>query len=263
MEQAPATDAILAAGRRLGSRWLISAGEGNLSIRLDDGRLLITPSGRRKDELEADDLVVVPRDGATVDPAELAAEFGTDAVRWWLLREVPRVGDADFTRERLVARANADLAGGLGNLVNRVVTMAHRFRDGRVPERSTVEGAPAEGTERLAAVCREVRGQVDDALADFDFRRATAAVWRIVQEADRCVDGTRPWELARAERAGDRAAGDRLDEVLAALVGACRTVADQLGPFLPESAARVAAQCAPTDGRLPAARPLFARVGEA
>ena len=67
MEQAPATDAILEAGRRLGSRWLISAGEGNLSIRLDDGRLLITPSGRRKDELEADDLVVVPRDGAERD----------------------------------------------------------------------------------------------------------------------------------------------------------------------------------------------------
>ncbi|WP_405656147.1 methionine--tRNA ligase [Streptomyces sp. RK9] len=215
------------------------------------------------DYLTVDGRKISKSGGTTVDPAELAAEFGTDAVRWWLLREVPRVGDADFTRERLVARANADLAGGLGNLVNRVVTMAHRFRDGRVPERSTgAEGAPAEGTERLAAVCREVRDHVDDALADFDFRRATAAVWRIVQEADRCVDGTRPWELAGAERAGDRAAGDRLDEVLAALVGACRTVADQLGPFLPESAARVAAQCAPTDGRLPAARPLFARVGE-
>ncbi len=61
MDQATATVAILEAGRRLGARGLISAGEGNLSIRLDDDRLLITPSGRRKDELEADDLVVVPR----------------------------------------------------------------------------------------------------------------------------------------------------------------------------------------------------------
>lgn len=215
------------------------------------------------DYLTVDGRKISKSGGTTVDPAELAAEFGTDAVRWWLLREVPRVGDADFTRERLVARANADLAGGLGNLVNRVVTMAHRFRDGRVPEWSTeAEGAPAEGTERLTAVCREVPRHVDDALADFDFRRATAAVWRIVQEADRCVDGTRPWELARDERAGDRAAGERLDGVLASLVGACRTLADQLGPFLPESAALVAAQCTPTDGRLPAARPLFARVGE-
>ncbi|MFD0419963.1 methionine--tRNA ligase [Streptomyces sp. NPDC127108] len=215
------------------------------------------------DYLTVDGRKISKSDGTTVDPAELTAEFGTDAVRWWLLREVPRVGDADFTRERLTARANADLAGGLGNLVNRVVTMVHRFRDGRVPERSTVAGgAAARGTERLAAVCREVPDHVDDALADFDFRRAAAAVWRVVQEADRCVDGTRPWELAKAERAGDRAAGERLDEVLASLVGACRTLADQLGPFLPESAARVTAQCAPTDGRLPVARPLFARVGE-
>jgi L-fuculose-phosphate aldolase len=63
MEHAQATVAILEAGRRLGVRGLISAGEGNLSIRLDDGRLLITPRGRRKDELEAGDLVVVPLDG--------------------------------------------------------------------------------------------------------------------------------------------------------------------------------------------------------
>jgi L-fuculose-phosphate aldolase len=67
VEQAHAIDAILAAGRRLGARGLISAGEGNLSIRLDDDRLLITPSGRRKDELEAGDLVVVPLDGAARD----------------------------------------------------------------------------------------------------------------------------------------------------------------------------------------------------
>lgn len=63
MEHAPAALAILEAGRRLGARGLIAAGEGNLSIRLDDGRLLITPTGRRKDELEAGDLVVVPLDG--------------------------------------------------------------------------------------------------------------------------------------------------------------------------------------------------------
>src|SRR5687767_9675961 len=67
MEQAHATDAILAAGRRLGARGLISAGEGNLSVRLADDRLLITPSGRRKDELEAGDLVVVPLGGADRD----------------------------------------------------------------------------------------------------------------------------------------------------------------------------------------------------
>ena len=71
--------------------------------------------------------------GATADPAALAGQYGTDAVRWWLLREVPRTGDADFTVERLVSRANDELANGLGNLVNRVVAMIHRYRRDRFP----------------------------------------------------------------------------------------------------------------------------------
>ena len=77
---------------------------------------------------------------AALEPAALAAQYGVDAVRWWLLREVPRVGDADFTVERLIARADDELANGLGNLVNRVVSMIGRYRDGRVPAGSGVPG---------------------------------------------------------------------------------------------------------------------------
>jgi methionyl-tRNA synthetase len=71
--------------------------------------------------------------GETADPVALVERYGTDAVRWWLLREVPRLDDADFTAARLVARANEDLANDLGNLVSRVVTLVHRCRNGRVP----------------------------------------------------------------------------------------------------------------------------------
>ena len=87
-----------------------------------------------------------------LEPAGLAAAYGTDAVRWWLLREVPRVGDADFTVGRLVARADDELANGLGNLVNRVVAMIHRYRGGRVPGGPGFRWPPA---GRLAASCRE------------------------------------------------------------------------------------------------------------
>ena len=103
--------------------------------------------------------------GVTADPAALSAAYGADAVRWWLLREVPRVGDADFTEERLVARADADLADGAGNLVNRVVTMVHRFRGGRGPEARP---------EPLEAVARAGE-RVHEALEAFDFRRAAGA----------------------------------------------------------------------------------------
>jgi methionyl-tRNA synthetase len=85
------------------------------------------------DYLMIDGQKISKSSGGGADPVALVDRFGTDAVRWWLLREVPRVGDTDVTVARLVERANADLAGGFGNVVNRVVTMVHRYRYGRVP----------------------------------------------------------------------------------------------------------------------------------
>ncbi|TMR17088.1 methionine--tRNA ligase [Nonomuraea turkmeniaca] len=172
--------------------------------------------------------------GGAVDPVALVDSYGVDAVRWWLLREVPRVGDADFTEERLIARADEDLANGLGNLVNRVVTMVCRFLDGHVP-------GPAED---LAGV----PGAVHDALEEYDFRRAAAAVWTIVEEANRYVERTRPWQQ---DRAGQEAS-------LGTLVHACRTLAVQLEPFLPTAAARVDAAVRGT--RLARPKPLYPRV---
>jgi methionyl-tRNA synthetase len=193
--------------------------------------------------------------GNSADPVALAREFGTDAVRWWLLREVPRVGDADFTIGRLVERANRDLAGGLGNLVSRTVAMVHRYRDGVVPGDGLVTADP--GAAGLAQACLRAPGRVRAALDGYDFRTATAAVWRIVEAANRYVEQAAPWQLAKAGR-GDPEAAARLDAVLATAVGACRCLAVQLVPFVPGAAARVAAQCTPAT--LPAAEPVFARV---
>jgi methionyl-tRNA synthetase len=195
------------------------------------------------------------------EPAALAAEYGADAVRWWLLREVPRVGDADFTVARLVARADDELANGLGNLVNRVVAMISRYRDGQLQPGPGHLAAP--GGDRLAAACRQAGDAVGAALENFDFRQATGAVWSIVDEANGFVNRTRPWELARTGPGGDPR---RLDAVLAQLLGACCVLGRELTPFLPGTAARVTAQCTPGgDGRLPVPRPVFRRLafGEA
>jgi methionyl-tRNA synthetase len=192
--------------------------------------------------------------GSAADPAALAAEYGTDTVRWWLLREVPRVGDADFTVERMTARADDELANGLGNLVNRVIAMIGQYRDGRVPAAAPV---PA-GGEALDAAIRQAGGLIAAALDDFDFRQATAAVWVIADEANRFINRVRPWELARAER--DGADSQRLDAVLGVLYGACSALGRDLAPFLPDAAERITRQCAPRDGRLPAASPVFRRL---
>lgn len=194
--------------------------------------------------------------GVTVDPAALASEYGTDAVRWWLLRDVPRIGDADFTRDRLIGRANDELANGIGNLVSRVVAMIGKYRDGLVP----AETGTAPGSEALDEVRRRAPQEVDAALAIGDFRRATAAVWAIAAEANRYVSQTRPWRLADAERSCDHQAGRQLDAVLAGLADTCRDLGRQLEPFLPDASARIGRQCATADGRLPRHRPVFARL---
>jgi len=189
--------------------------------------------------------------GATVDPYDLVAEYGTDAVRWWLLRDVPKGADADFTEGRLVSRANDELANGFGNLVNRVVALICRYRAGRVP----VTSASAPDAAALETAIADAPALVATALADFDFRRATEAVWAIAHEANRYVNRTRPWDLAKAGADAD------LDAVLALLLRACQALGALLAPFLPDASERITRQCTPgATGKLPRPAPLLPRI---
>ena len=172
---------------------------------------------------------------------------------------MPRVGDADFTIERLATRANNDLANGLGNLVNRIIAMVHRYRAGCPPDTSDI----APGSEELSAACRRAPDLIEIALTGFDFRAATAAVWAIAEAANRYINHIQPWQLAKAERGGDNDAAQRLDSVLAALVRAIRALGDNLAPFLPGTSARIAGQCGVINGRLPEPHRLFERIGAA
>lgn len=192
--------------------------------------------------------------GNADDPAELAAQYGTDPLRWWLLRDVTRVGDTDYTPERLVSRANDDLANTIGNLVNRAVSMVNRYRDGAIP----AAGADPQAAE-LSASRDAASDEIDAALDAFDFRRATAAILAIADHGNRYVESSRPWDLAKAERqeGADPAA---LDAVLAELVITCRALATHLEPFVPESAARIREQCGDGGPRVGAAEPIFPRL---
>jgi methionyl-tRNA synthetase len=189
-----------------------------------------------------------------LEPAALAATYGTDALRWWLLREVPRVGDTDFTAERLIARADNELANGIGNLVNRVVAMIHRYRGGLLPGPAT---SAVTGTAELADTCRTAPERVEAALADFSFRSASGAVWQIAHQANGYINQVRPWTLA-----GDPGAAAQLDTVLGTLYQACQVLAAELAPFLPDAAARIAAQLTPVSpgGPLPRPVPVFSRL---
>jgi methionyl-tRNA synthetase len=180
----------------------------------------------------------------------VTAAHGIDALRWWFARDVPRSGDADFRAERLEARAN-ELADDLGNLVNRTVALVGRYR----PDGVAATRRPTEGT-KLESALAELGPAIDEALERFDLRSATDALWHAVSEANRFVSHARPWELARSDDAGGE-----LDAVLALLLRACRTIADELEPFLPGGAARIRRvldECDPALGRSLFAKPLRA-----
>lgn len=178
--------------------------------------------------LTVDGVKISKSRGNAVDPVELVDRFGGDAVRWWLLREVGGGADTDFTVARLVQRSDRELANGLGNLANRTVSLVHRY--GRRPD------SDPDAVADLTAATRALPARIDDALGRFDFAAATAAIWDLVQCANRAVERERPWELAR------RDATARRDGVLAGLVHACRVLAAECAPFIPDGAQRLRGQ---------------------
>ena len=180
--------------------------------------------------------------GHTHDPVEIADRFGTDALRWWFLRDVPRTGDADFREALLAVRAN-ELADGLGNLVNRTITLVNRYR----PQGVVATPSRSGEATTLHAVLGATPAEIDTALAHFDFRAATTALWRLVDAANRFVTTTRPWELAKAEAGGGPHTGSSLDEVLHALLSACSVLARELEPFLPAASGRIARALSDSD----------------
>lgn len=174
--------------------------------------------------------------GTAIDPLWVIERYGTDALRWWFLRDVPRNGDADFREALIAARAN-ELANDLGNLVNRTIALVSRNQPEKVRQ---APDWPVEAA-RLRARCTELPPAIDKALAAFDLRAATTALWEVVAEANRFVSATQPWDIAKAARGGDSQASKRLDAVLAALLDACRVIARELLPFLPLAAERIVA----------------------
>jgi methionyl-tRNA synthetase len=174
--------------------------------------------------------------GNFFDPGDFVAAFGSDGARYVALREVPFDKDAEVSWDGFVRRYNADLANDFGNLVNRTVSMVNRYLGGERPD-----PAP-QAEDRLSwswfGLPDELAAAIDDCL----LHRALETIMGVVGEANRRVDAEKPWELAKASKAGDEAAAARLRSVLGDLVEACRLIGLAIAPFMPQTAPRILAQ---------------------
>jgi methionyl-tRNA synthetase len=165
--------------------------------------------------------------GNVVDPLAIVEEWGLDAFRYYVVRELDIGPDGNWTDAGFRARYSAELANGLGNLVNRSLSMLKRYRGGVVPKRH----------DELAADAGKVEAETRALLEQSQLQSALLSIWSLVTRANQYVDQTAPFKLAK-----DPAQAGRLDEVLYNLAETCRVLAVLLWPFIPGTAGRIYAQ---------------------
>ncbi len=169
-----------------------------------------------------------------IDPVQLSEDLGADALRYFLMREVPLGADGDFSYEGLIARINSELANDLGNLLNRSAAMLRKYVGGAIP-------AKAGGSEpldvELAETAARARDEAARALDEFAPSRALDTIWELVRLANRYVDQTQPWTLAKSPEKQAR-----LRVVLSNFAESLRWIALLVAPFLPKAAREIERQ---------------------
>jgi methionyl-tRNA synthetase len=170
--------------------------------------------------------------GNVVDPVAVIDEWGLDAFRFYVLRELDIGPDGNWTDAGFKSRYQAELANGLGNLVNRSLSMLKRYRNGVVPARH----------DELAAAAAKAAAEARDGFKQNQLQAVLQSIWGLVNRANQYVDQTKPFSLAK-----DPAQAQRLDEVLYNLTETCRVLAVLLWPFLPGTAVKIYTQLGLTD----------------
>ncbi len=171
--------------------------------------------------------------GNVIYADDLVELFGVDAVRYYLLSEMPYTSDGSITYDTIIERYNSDLANTLGNLVNRTIAMTNKYFDGKVMDNSAAEPVDDE----LKALCVETVKKVDDLFAEYRVSDTLEAIFNLAKRCNKYIDETMPWALAK-----DESKKDRLGAVLYNLLESIRFLGVLLSPFMPETAEKIFAQ---------------------
>lgn len=175
--------------------------------------------------------------GNVLDPADLLERCGRDAVRWYLLRDIPFGEDGDFQQQRFTDLVNNDLANTIGNLLNRTSSMARKWFEDAVP----AAGPGRQGDHPLAVAAAATAEQWLRSLEQLDFRAAAEAILQLAIQANGYLNERAPWSLKKQGDQDDAVAAD-----LYAVLEACRWIAVLLAPLLPDLSSRMLTQLAQT-----------------
>jgi methionyl-tRNA synthetase len=171
--------------------------------------------------------------GNVIDPVLLIEEFGADAIRYFLLREINLGQDGNFSRDALIKRINSDLANDLGNLLHRTLNMMQRYNDGVMGQAE----APTDADAPLLTMAKAVTPRYRTMMENMDINGAIKEIWQLIGRANKYIDETEPWKLAK-----DPAQAPRLNRVLLNLLEVLSMVSVLVEPFIPTTSRRIRAQ---------------------